>query len=116
MARILVVDDDTTFAMAMAWMVEDAGHSIVGPEGSVETTRQVLARYQVDLALLDVMLGGETVFPISEILDRMGRAVHLVTGQPPSALPAQYRHRPLMLKPLRPRALMALIGRILDET
>jgi len=65
--------------------------------------------------LLDVMLGGETVFTISELLDLMGTPFIFVTGQPPSALPAKYRHRPLMLKPCRPRALMALIGQVLGE-
>jgi DNA-binding response OmpR family regulator len=113
MARILVVEDENALAMEISWMVEDAGYSVVGPEGSVETARRVLARQRVDLALLDVMLGGETVFPVSEILDRMGTPFIFVTGHPPSALPVQYRHRPLMRKPCRPRALMALVRQIL---
>jgi DNA-binding response OmpR family regulator len=116
MARILVVEDDNFLAMALAWMVEDAGHSIVGPEASVDAARRVLAHYRVDLALLDVMLNGETVFPVSEMLDRMGTPFIFVTGQPPTALPAQYRHRPLLPKPCVPRSLVALIGQILGET
>jgi DNA-binding response OmpR family regulator len=116
MARILVVEDDNCIAMAMSWMVEDAGHSIVGPERTVATTRQVLARQRVDLALLDVMLGGETVFPISDLLDLAGTPFIFVTAHPASAFPVKYRHRPVMLKPCRPRALMALIGQILGET
>jgi DNA-binding response OmpR family regulator len=116
MARILVVEDENTLAMAMCWMVEDAGHWVVGPERSVETARWVLARQRVDLALLDVTLGSETVFPVSEILDLMGTPFIFVTGHSPSALPARYRHRPLMQKPCRPRALMALIGQILGDT
>ena len=116
MARILVVEDDNSIAMAMSWMGEDAGHSIVGPEGTVATTRQVLARQRVDLALLDVMLGGETVFPISDLLDLAGTPFIFVTGHPRSALPVRYRDRPVVLKPCRPRALMALIGQILGET
>jgi DNA-binding response OmpR family regulator len=116
MARILVVEDENSLAMEMSWMIEDAGYSVVGPERSVETTRVLLARYKVDLALLDVMLGGETVFPISKMLDVMGIPFIFVTGHPPSALPAEYRHRPLMLKPCKPRALMALIRQILGDT
>jgi hypothetical protein len=30
-------------------------------------------------------------------------------------VPAEYRHRPLMTKPLRPQALLALILRVLAE-
>jgi DNA-binding NtrC family response regulator len=102
MARILVVEDDNSLAMEMSWMVEDAGYSVVGPEGSVETARRVLARQRVDLALLDVTLGRETVFPVSEILDRMG-TVHLchrpfavctAGAVPPSAIDAQALEAP----------------------
>ena len=64
MARILVVEDENYQAMEMSWMIEDAGYSVVGPEASVEATRQVLAQQRVDLALLDVMLGGGQ-FPMS---------------------------------------------------
>ena len=46
--------------------------TVTEPERTVATTRQVLARQRVDLALLDVMLGGETVFPISDLLDLAG--------------------------------------------
>ena len=69
MIRILVVENENIIAMEISWIVEDAGYSIVGPERSVETTRQVLSRHKVDLALLDVHLAGETVFPVSEMLD-----------------------------------------------
>jgi len=59
--RILVVEDENFIAMELAWIVEDAGCSVVGLERSVEETRQVLASKVVDLALLDVNLGGELV-------------------------------------------------------
>jgi DNA-binding response OmpR family regulator len=35
MARILVVEDENFLAMELAWIVEDAGYSVVGPERSV---------------------------------------------------------------------------------
>jgi DNA-binding response OmpR family regulator len=116
MARILVVEDENSLAMEMSWLIEDAGYSVVGPERSVETTCALLARHKVDLALLDVMLGSETVFPISRMLDVMGTPFIFVTGHSLSALPPEYRHRPLMLKPCRPPVLMALIRQLLGNT
>ena len=115
MIRILVVQDENPIAMEMSWIVEDAGYSIVGPEASVETTRQVLARHKVDLALLDVKLGGETVFPVSEMLDSLGVPFIFVTSHPASSLPARYQGRPFVTKPYRPAALLALIRQILSE-
>jgi DNA-binding response OmpR family regulator len=113
MARILVVEDDNYFAMEMSWMIEDAGHSVVGPEASVAATRRVLARHRVDLALLDVLLGSETVFPVSRLLDRLGTPFIFVTVCAPSALPAEYQARPLIAKPCKPEALVPCIQAIL---
>jgi len=114
MTRILVVEDENFLAMELAWIVEDAGYSVVGPERSVAETSKMLAWNKVDLALLDINLGGEMVFPISKMLDTLGVPFVFITSN--SALvPAEYRHRPLMTKPLRPEALLALILRILTE-
>ncbi|HEV3494300.1 MAG TPA: response regulator [Reyranella sp.] len=114
MTRILVVEDENFLAMELAWIVEDAGYSVVGPERSVAETRQVLASKVVDLALLDVNLGGELVFPVSKMLDTLGIPFVFITSNP-DLLPAEYRHRPLMTKPFRQEALRALILRVLAE-
>ena len=113
MIRILVVENENIIAMEISWIVEDAGYSIVGPERSVETTRQVLSRHKVDLALLDVHLAGETVFPVSEMLDAIGVPYIFLTSHPVSSLPGRYEGRPLLTKPFRSRALLALIQQIL---
>jgi two-component SAPR family response regulator len=115
MIRILVVEDENVLAMATSWIVEDAGYSIVGPERSVETTRQVLARLKVDLALLDVSVGGETVVPVSEMLDAIGVPYIFITSHPVTSLPARYQSRPLLAKPYSSTALLALIQQILGE-
>ena len=109
MARILVVEDENYQAMEMAWMIEDAGYSVVGPEASVEATRRVLAQQRVDLALLDVVLGGETVFPISRLLDSLRTPFIFVTVCSPAALPVEYQARPLLAKPYKPDVLVSFI-------
>ena len=115
MARILVVEDENLLAMEISWMLEDAGYSVVGPERTVETTQKVLSRHKVDLALLDVNLGSELVFPVSRILNMIGTPFIFVTGRSISAIPTEYRHRPLITKPCRPNALITLIKQVLGE-
>jgi DNA-binding response OmpR family regulator len=112
MARILVVEDENLLAMQITWMLEDAGHTVVGPESSVEATTKVLARQKIDLALLDVMLGGETVFPISRLLDGLRVPYIFITGEH-AAVPAEYRDRPLIAKPYRPELLVGQIQQLL---
>jgi chemotaxis family two-component system sensor kinase Cph1 len=115
MIRILVVEDENIVAMEISWLVEDAGYSVVGPEVSVDTTLQVLTRHRIDLALLDVNLDGETVFPVSEMLDAMGVPYIFITSRPASSLPARYQGRPLLAKPYSSTALLALVKQVLGK-
>ena len=112
MNHILVVEDENWLAMELAWLVQEAGYAVLGPERSVEEARKALGRVKVDLALLDVRLGSETVFPISEMLEAMGVPFIFVTGNP-DLLPAEYNERPLVPKPWQPTALLSLISRVL---
>ena len=111
MTRILVVEDENMIAMELAWLVEDAGYLVLGPEWSVEGARKAIGK-RVDLALLDVNLGGETVFPVSKILDGMGIPFIFITSHS-ALLPAEYRQRPLMTKPFNQQDLLALILTVL---
>jgi DNA-binding response OmpR family regulator len=115
MARILVVEDENLLAMQITWMLEDAGHFVIGPECSVEATTKVLARQKIDLALLDIQLGGETVFPISKLLDELRVPYIFITGDDGN-LPDEYRHRPLIAKPYQADALAGQIRRLLAES
>jgi DNA-binding response OmpR family regulator len=109
MGRVLVVEDEFLIALELSGIVERAGYSVVGPAESVDATRKVLAKQKVDLALLDINLGGELVFPIAEYLEAIGLPYIFVTGNSPSSLPAEYRHRPLVQKPYNSELLLALI-------
>lgn len=108
MTRILVVEDENLPAMELAWLVEEAGYAVLGPERSVADACKALARTRVDLALIDVGLRGETVFPLVELLDAADVPVIFVADNPAS-LPAEYGCRPLVPKPWHPPELLSLI-------
>jgi DNA-binding response OmpR family regulator len=112
MKRILVVEDENWLAMELAWLVQEAGYAVLGPERSVAEARKALGRIQVDLALLDVAVGSETVFPLSKILEDMGVPFIFLTGKP-GLLPAEYSWRPVVPKPWQPTVLLALISQVL---
>ncbi len=112
MNRILLVEDENWVAMELAWLVEDAGYTVLGPERSVAEARKALGRVKVDLALLDVSLGSETVFPVSKLLEGMRIPFIFVTGNP-TLLPAEYSRHPLVPKPWQRHALLALIPQVI---
>ena len=109
MGRVLVVEDEFLVALELSRIVERAGYSVVGPAETVATTRKMLAQQEVDLALLDINLRGELVFPIADYLEAIGLPYIFVTGNSPSSLPVEYRHRPVVQKPYNPQLLLALI-------
>lgn len=108
MTRILVVEDENLPAMELAWLVEEAGHAVLGPERSVADACKALDRSKVDLALIDVGLRGETVFPLVEQLDAADVPVIFVVDNP-ALLPAEYDCRPRVPKPWNPPELLSLI-------
>jgi DNA-binding response OmpR family regulator len=112
MHRILVVEDENWLAMELSWLVQEAGYAVLGPERSVAEALKVLRTMTVDLALLDVALGGEMVFPLSRMLESLGIPFIFVTGNP-GLLPAEYSARPLVPKPWERTALLSLIPQVL---
>lgn len=114
MNRILVVEDENALAMELAWLLQEAGYAVLGPERSVAEACRALARIRVDLALLDVTLGGETVFPLSRRLEGMG-VPFIFLASSPAVLPPEYSRRPLVPKPWQPTALLALIPQVLGS-
>jgi DNA-binding response OmpR family regulator len=113
MNQILVVEDENWLAMELAWLVQEAGYAVLGPERSVAEAQKVLGRVKIDLALLDIRLGGETVFPITEMLEAMGVPFIFITGNP-DLLPAEYSERPFLAKPWTTTTLLSLIPQVLD--
>jgi DNA-binding NtrC family response regulator len=113
MNQILVVEDENWLAMELAWLVQEAGYAVLGPERSVAEAQKALGRVKVDLALLDIRLGSETVFPITEMLEAMGVPFIFITGNP-DLLPAEYSERPLLAKPWTTSTLLSLIPQVLD--
>ena len=112
MNNILVVEDENGLAMELAWLVQEAGYAVLGPERSVAEARKALGRAKVDLALLDVRLGGETVFPLSEMLEAMGIPFIFITANA-DTLPVEYSGRPLLAKPWTATSLLALIPQVI---
>jgi len=99
--------------MELAWLVQEAGYAVLGPERSVAEAQKLLGRVKIDLALLDIRLGGETVFPITEMLEAMGVPFIFITGNP-DLLPAEYSERPFLAKPWTTATLLSLIPQVLD--
>ncbi|MXP45328.1 response regulator [Allopontixanthobacter sediminis] len=77
---VLIIEDEALIAMELEMAVENAGASIVGPIGRLDEGVKAAQERVVDVALLDIDLGGQESFPIADILIERGVPFVFHTG------------------------------------
>ena len=97
--RILVLEDELLTALDLARMIEDCGGEVVGPVGRLEQARELVRREQIDAAVLDVQLNGETSLALAEELLSRGLPVLLTTGYESETLSRSLAEMPRLNKP-----------------
>ena len=65
---VLVVEDDFIVAYDMQMMLEEQGARVLGPAHSLAEAVELLAKERPTVAVLDVNLNGEYVFPLADQL------------------------------------------------
>ncbi|WP_460322485.1 response regulator [Pseudomonas ogarae] len=113
--RVLVVEDEGAIALLIEEMLEEFGCEVVASVARLAAACEVAGSAQVDLAILDVNLAGERVFPVAEILQ--GRMIPFLfsTGYGASGLPAEYAGCPVLHKPFSQSELQQKIAVTLKE-
>ncbi len=113
--RVLVVEDEMMIAMLVEDMLAELGCSVVGPAHALADALD-LARTEIglDAALLDVNLGGQSVFAVADALREKGVPAIFSTGYGDAGLRDIDRGSPVLQKPFRAgdlaRALTAALG------
>ncbi len=97
--KILVVEDEMLIGMLLEDMLADLGHDVVAVVPRVNEALAAVQREAFDLAILDVHLNGQAVFPVAESLIEKGVPFVFATGYGERGLPEKYRDRPVLQKP-----------------
>lgn len=108
--RILVVEDEYLLAEELALGLTEAGASVLGPVPDVEGAFALLDDDALPTAaILDVNLGGESVFPLAD--DLIGRRVPVIftTGYDPATLPSRFAHIATCEKPFRSSKVLEVV-------
>jgi DNA-binding response OmpR family regulator len=96
---ILIVEDEPLIAMMLEDFLESLGHEV---RGTCETVAQALAEADkggFDLAILDVNLKGENVWPVAARLRELGTPFVLSSGGHVDPPPAEFKNVPMLEKP-----------------
>lgn len=97
--RILIVEDEATVAMLIEDMLEELGCNVVASVPSLALARELSVRSDFDLAMLDVNVAGELVFPVAHLLRERRIPFIFSTGYGSMGLPAEFLECPVLAKP-----------------
>lgn len=98
--RILVVEDDLFIALDLQDVLRELGHEEIHLAHDLATGRKLLDSTSPDVAILDVNLRGELVFPLAAEL--LSRSIPFVfaTGEAPSSFPSEWQGHTILAKPV----------------
>ncbi|RXZ65513.1 response regulator [Pelagerythrobacter rhizovicinus] len=111
--RVLIVEDESIVAMMLEEMLEELGCEIAASVASVARAEHAVRTIDVDLALLDVNLSGETTIDFARGLAGRPIPFAFCTGYGSAGVPADLRDRPVLTKPFAPWELRKAIERVL---
>lgn len=113
--RVLVVEDELLIAMLVESALEEEGCVVVGPYGRLAEAVAAARDEAVDVAVLDINLGGEMVFPAAEVLAERNVPFLLLTGYGDAGLPPHRRHWPVCGKPFSLPALIGILSGLVEH-
>jgi DNA-binding NtrC family response regulator len=114
--RVLLVEDDSMICLLFEDMLADLGCKVVGTACDIGRAIELAQRDDsVDVAILDVNLGGQLVFPVADILSKRGIPILFATGMGAGGLPPTWQGHCSIDKPMTIESLGAGLGRAIRE-
>jgi CheY-like chemotaxis protein len=103
--RVLVVEDEMMIAMLIEDMLEEFGCTLVGPATTVPRALELIAKENVEIAVLDLNLDGQDTYAIADALRQKNVPFIFATGYGSTGLRQEYGNRPVLQKPFQAQAL-----------
>ncbi len=108
---VLVVEDEAIISFLLEDVLGELGAGDVRHAGNVKTALAFLETHTPNLAVLDVNLGGERVYPVAERLQALGVRFIFTTGYGRSGMEPRWQDRPVVQKPFNVEGIAeALLG------
>ncbi|MEO6246991.1 MAG: response regulator [Sphingomicrobium sp.] len=96
---ILIVEDEPLIAMMLEDFLESLGHTVKGICESVGEAHEAVAAGGFDLAILDVNLKGENIWPVASEMRARGIPFVIASGGHVDPPPAEFTNVPMIDKP-----------------
>ncbi len=96
--RVFVAEDEALVGIVLEDILDMLGCEIVGNYAELDEARAA-SGCEIDVAILDVNLGRDPVYPLADDLLARGVAVVFATGAMPDSLPPRFAACPVLEKP-----------------
>lgn len=113
--RVLVVEDEILVGMAVEDMLRDLGCTLAASAVSLSEAFEKVQTGGFDIALLDVDLQGQKVFPLAEILLARRIPFAFASGYGAAGVPEAFRNLPVVSKPFQIEQLSAALSSALAQ-
>ena len=113
--RVLIVEDDGAIGFVLHEMMVECGFEVAGLAADLPAALRGARQAALDMAVLDVNLGGVQTWPVADALAARGVPFMFITGDDGEDIPTAWRHVPRLQKPFRHADLLARLTRMLGE-
>lgn len=113
--RILVVEDEMIIALFLDDFLTELGHEVVGPASRVGRAMHLVETEAFDLALLDINVAGEEIYPVAAELKARGVPFIFLSGYGARGLRGDWAGSSMLEKPFVPEALKTSIADAVRE-
>jgi two-component SAPR family response regulator len=97
--RVFVVEDEFAVLILIEDMLEEIGCMLAGTASRINVAMDSLAKCETDIALLDVNVAGQPVYPVAEAFAARGVPVVFSTGYDSGTVTEPWRRWPILQKP-----------------
>lgn len=99
--RVFLVEDEPMISLLFEDMLAELGCEVVASASKFSQARELAERTEhIDVAILDVLLGDQPVFPLARQLTERGVSVLFCTGLGAEGLPAEWQACRTLGKPI----------------
>ncbi|MDB5672737.1 MAG: response regulator [Alphaproteobacteria bacterium] len=96
---ILIVEDEPLISMMLEDFLDTLGHNVAGTCDSVSEALERVEQGGFDMAIIDVNLKGELIWPVADRLAAQGIPYVLATGGHIEPPPSAHANAPVLSKP-----------------
>jgi len=96
-----VIEDEVIVGMLIEDMLEELGCEVAAISTHIEEALQLARAPDIDLAILDINLGGKQSFPVADVLKSRGVPFMFATGYGAHILKPPYSGTPTLQKPFQ---------------